>query len=460
MNDVNTYREYLKAHRDRFVEELMTFLRIPSVSALNEHAGDVAEAGRWTARRLEKAGLENVNIMPTGGHPVVYGDWLHAGDKPTVMIYGHFDTQPADPFDLWETPPFDPALRDDRIYARGASDDKGNLLAPITAIEALLATEGGLPVNVKFFAEGQEEIGSPQLPAFVHEHRSLLACDLVLSADGLQWSPDQPKIDVGFRGVVAFEINLFGPESDLHSGLFGGVVGNPNHALARILASFHDADGRVAVKGFYDDVIAQTDEERRRMAAIPFDEATLKTSLGVNALFGEAGYTPLEREWTRPTLEICGMGGGFQGEGVKNIVPAKAMAKISCRLTADQDPDRIMKMIRQHIEALALPGVRVEIMPEKGAVGPYLMPGDHPGVKAAADVLTALYGKAPYLTRCGGTIPVCSLFLKELGVYTVSFGFSHGDENLHGPNEFFRLESLDRSQSGYLMLLHALAEMM
>ncbi|WP_373498037.1 dipeptidase [Desulfococcus sp.] len=451
------WEAYLQTHRERFLAELVEFLRIPSISALSAHAGDVARAASWVFHRLQKAGLHHVQVLATGGHPVVYGDWLLAPDKPTVLIYGHFDIQPVDPLAQWESPPFDPVIRAGHIYARGASDDKGNMLSPVAAVEALLAG-GGLPVNVKFLFEGQEEIGSPQLPEFLARQRDLLACDLVVSADGLQWSPDQPKIDLGFRGIAAFQIDVRGPAADQHSGLYGGVLHNPNQALSRILASFHDAQGRILVEGFYDDVLDLSAEDRIHLAELPFEADRLADRLQVPELFGPPEYAPLERIGARPTLEICGMGGGFQGEGMKSIIPACAQAKISCRLVADQRPERIIAAVRRHVKRIPLPGVRVEIREIPGSAVPYLMPADHAGIRAAANVLETLYGTPPYLTREGGSIAACALFLKELGAYTVSFSFSCADENLHAPNEFFRIESMERGQKGYVLLLMKLGE--
>ena len=350
------WQDYLTQNRDRYIAEMLEFLKIPSISAQSEHETDVKMAGQWVADRLKQAGLNHVEMMPTGGHPVVYADWIQEDGLPTVLIYGHFDTQPVDPLDLWDSPPFEPVIKQDRVFARGASDDKGNLFSPITAVEAMLKTSGKLPVNVKFFFEGQEEIGSPQLPDFVAQNKTLLACDLVVSADGLQLSPDQPKVEIGFRGNMALEIRVTGPSKDYHSGLYGGVIQNPIHALTHILASFHDTDGRVAVTGFYDDVREPTPEERQQLAALPMDESELATHLQVPELFGEPGYTAVERGAIRPTLEICGVEGGYQGEGIKGIVPAKAQAKIVCRLAADQDPEKVSAAINTHIRNFTLPG--------------------------------------------------------------------------------------------------------
>jgi acetylornithine deacetylase/succinyl-diaminopimelate desuccinylase-like protein len=457
MTETPAWEQYLSTNRDRYINELLEFIRIPSISALPENSEDVQAAGCWTAGRLERAGLENVAVLPTGGHPVAYGDWLHAPGRPTILIYGHFDVQPADPLELWDHPPFEPEIIGDRIYARGASDDKGNLMSPITAVEALLATGGSLPLNVKFLIEGQEEISSPQMEAFLANNREHLACDLAVSADGLQWSPDQPQIEVGARGMVALQIDVRGPAIDQHSGLYGGVIQNPAQALAHILASFHDSEGRITVDGFYDDAAPITLEDREMMARPPFSEEELRARLGVDELFGEPDYTPIERAWARPTLEICGLGGGFQGEGEKSIIPSRAMAKISCRLVPGQKPGEIIRLVKRHIARHTLPGVKVEISEAKGRATAYLMPADHPGNLAAAKVLSEIYDKQPFVTRSGGTIAVFSMILDQLGVYTVGLAFSHEDENLHGPNEFFRLGSLDRGQKAYVLLLHELA---
>ncbi|GIV76744.1 dipeptidase [Litorilinea aerophila] len=451
-----SWQEYLAQNRERFIEELLEFLRIPSISSLPEHADDVQEAAEWVAERMLQAGIEGVRILPTEGHPVVYGDWLHAPGKPTILIYGHFDTQPVDPLELWTHPPFEPVIQNGRVYARGASDDKGNMLIPILAVEALLQTEGKLPVNVKFFFEGQEEIGSPHLPPFVAANRELLACDMVVSSDGGQWSEDQPALSVAFRGLCALQIDVVGARRDLHSGSYGGAVQNPIHALVRILDSMRSPDGKILVDGFYDDVVF-TEEDRRLIAQVPFDEAEFKAELGVTELFGEPGYSTLERIWARPTLEVNGIWGGFQGEGVKTVLPNQAHAKITCRLVANQQPARIRELIAAHIKQHTPPGVKVNVHPFASAADPYRMPVDHPGNQAARAVHLQLYGKEPYYVRSGGTIPVCSLFLQHLGAYTVNFAFGLKDEQAHAPNEFFRLSSFDRGQQAYCLLLHQLA---
>ena len=451
------WKEYLQENQGSVVDELLAFIRIPSVSALPTHAADVAAAGAWVHARLEAAGLEHVQTLPTGGHPVVYADWLHAPDAPTVLIYGHFDVQPAVAEDGWSAPPFEPRLADDRIYARGASDDKGNMFAPIVAVEALLRTGGALPVNVKFLLEGQEEIGSPQLGAFVSANRELLGCDLALSADGSQWSEGEPTLLLSLRGICALQVDLSGPQNDMHSGMYGGTIQNPLHALAELIAGLHDGAGRVAVAGFYDDVAEPTAEQRGQYARVPFDEAAYLAATGVPELYGERGWSTYEREWVRPTLEVNGMWGGFQGEGTKTVLPATAHAKITCRLVANQQPARILELVSAHLSRHAPAGVRVRCRPSEVHGAPYLVPADHPGNRAAAAVLERLYGVAPLHTGSGGSIPVCGLLLEELGIHTIGFSFALDDEGAHGPDEFFRLASFRRAQEAYCLILQELA---
>ena len=447
---------YLSGHKNDYLNELLDFLRIESISALPDHVADVQRAGEWVMTRLTRAGVEHVQMFPTGGHPVVYADYMHAPGKPTVLIYGHFDTQPADPLNLWQTPPFEPRVEDGRVYARGASDDKGNMLAPILALEALIKN-GGVPVNVKLLFEGQEEIGSPQLGPWIHDHRDLLACDMVLSSDGGQWSESEPALYVGFKGLAAVQIDVRGAKSDLHSGLYGGAVPNALHALVRILDSMRSPDGKILIEGFYDDVVF-TEQDRRLIAAVPFDEAAYKRTVGVDALFGEPGYSQLERLGARPTLELNGIWGGFQGDGVKTVLPNEAHAKITCRLVPNQEPEKIVRLIEAHARKHATPGVRVSFVPPGGGARPYLMPADHPANRAVGAVLREMYGREPYFARMGGTLPIADLFLRELGAYLISFAFGLDDENFHAPNEFFRLESFERAQAGYCQVLRKLAD--
>ena len=451
-----TWDEYLLENRDRFVEELLEFLRIPSVSSLPEHAGDVEKAAQWVVMRLISAGLENVKIVPTAGHPLVYGDWLHAGDRPTIMIYGHFDVQPVDPLELWTNPPFEPVIDDGRVYARGASDNKGNMLTPIIAVEALLQAEGELPVNVKFLFEGQEEIGSPQVADALRAHREQLSCDMIISADSGQLTEDAPALLLSLRGVCGLQIDLTGPKMDLHSGTYGGAVQNPIHALVRILDSMRDSNGRIMVEGFYDSVVPLTGEERRQIAEVPHDEADYMEQIGVAELFGETGYATEERAGARPTLEINGIWGGFQGQGTKTVLPSEAHAKITCRLVPDQEPETIVDLIASHAAEHAPPGVNVTVRRGKGNTPAYSISADHPGNMAAQQVLEELYGRVPVYLRSGGSVPICSHFKEVLGVSTVMFAWTLIDENTHSPDEFFRLSSFERGQKGYCMLLERL----
>ena len=440
------------------VQELIELLSIPSISSLPEHSGDVRAAAEWVAARLKRAGIENVQIMETGGHPAVYGDWLHAPDKPAILVYGHFDVQPADPLDLWETGPFTPTVRGGRVYARGASDMKGSLLAPILAAEQLLARDGTLPVNLKFIFEGEEEIGSPSLPAFVAQHSDLLAADLVINADGLQFSEDRPNLVLALRGGCGVQIDIKGTAFDVHSGLFGGAAPNAAQALVELLSSMHTPDGAVAVAGFYDDVVPLSPADRQAIAESSSSEESIQAELGVDALPGEPGYTAAERIGARPTLEINGLWGGFQGVGVKTVIPSEAHAKITCRLVANQDPVKIVEAIRRHVESHTPPGVTATVTPLPFRALPYLMERGHWGNRAAAEVLSGIFGNEPYYTRVGGSVPVCETFLTSLGTYSVSFGWGLPDERMHSPNEFLRLNSFDRAQQAWPALLQQLAE--
>ncbi|MEM7334817.1 MAG: dipeptidase [Chloroflexota bacterium] len=454
---MNNWESYLANNQDRFLEELKDFLRIPSISSLPEHTQDVMEAGQWVADRMKQAGIENIEILPTEGHPVVYGDWLHAPGKPTVLIYGHFDVQPVDPLELWENPPFEPVVKDGRIYARGATDDKGNMLTPILAVEALMQTEDKLPINLKFLFEGQEEIGSPHLPPFMEKEAARFACDLVVSSDGGQMSEEQPVLLVGTKGLAALEIHITGAKSDLHSGMYGGTIQNPIHALANIIAKLRDDNGKILVDGFYDDVRDLSEEDRELISAVPYDNETFINQIGVNETFGEPGYTTVERRFARPTLELNGIWGGFQGDGVKTVLPSEAHAKITCRLVANQHPAKIRDLLQAYIEKVAPPGVSVNVVQQKNQALPYLMENNHPANMIGGQVLTELYGVEPIFVRTGGSVPIYELFDTHLNRKCLTFAFGLSDENLHAPNEFFRLSSFEKAQKGYCKLIHALS---
>jgi acetylornithine deacetylase/succinyl-diaminopimelate desuccinylase-like protein len=447
---------YLVKHRERHLAELQDFLRIPSVSALPAHRMDVTRAAEWLAARLGTAGVPDVRIMATDGNPVVYGEWPARTGAPTILLYGHYDVQPVDPVALWHTPPFEPAVREGRLVARGASDDKGSLFIPLAALEAIRSVAGAPPLNIKFLFEGEEETGSPNLAPFLDAQRELLRADVTVSADGGQWDEDTPSLALGNRGLTGLQIDLRGAATDLHSGTYGGAVANPIHALAELLAGMHSADGRVTVEGFYDPVRTLTPAERQELARVPFDEAAFKRSLGVAELVGEADFTPLERTWIRPTLEVNGIWGGFQGAGTKTVLPNEAHAKITCRLVPDQDPDRIAEALERHLRRHAPAGVTLTITRSKGKSRPYLMAADHPALAAAAAALQAAYGRPPVRVRVGGTLPVADLVKRTLGTWLVFFAFGEPDNLVHAPNEFLRLQTFDRGTRAYVRFFDAL----
>lgn len=434
--------EYLVANHDRFLAELVEFVSIPSISTDPAHAADVQRAARWVADQLASVGPFEVQIIGTARHPVVYAQWLGAPGRPTLLVYGHYDVQPPDPLDKWRSDPFQPEVRDGRLYARGVSDDKGPTFIPIKVAQAFFATRGALPVNVKFLLEGEEEIGSPSLEAFISEHASLLAADLVLSADGAMWRIDEPSITVASRGLAALAFRLTGASKDLHSGRYGGSVANPLHAMAQLVASLHTPDGRVAVDGFYDQVEELSPAERQAIAALPFDEERFLEQVSAPAAFGEPGYSTLERQWTRPTLEVNGLWGGYQGQGSKTVTPSEAHVKISCRLVPNQEPGDILAKLIKHLEGHLPAGVRLTISHDPHGAMPYRIPADHLGLKVAEAVLREVYSQQPLLVRMGGTLPVCELFQRWLGLDTVFFSFSTADEDFHGPNEYFRIHRL------------------
>lgn len=431
-----------------FILDFLEFLSIPSVSALSQHKTDVESAASWLARRTERAGVAEVRILKTAGHPVVFGR-VQSGrrDAPTVLIYGHYDTQPPDPLDEWKSPPFEPVVKEDRIYARGAADDKGGVYGAILATEDVIKA-GGPPVNLKFLFEGEEEIGSPNLKDLLVREKDLFACDLVVSVDGGMFTREIPSLTTGSRGLVAIQIDVRGPRADVHSGGHGGAINNPVNALCQIVASMKDADGRITVDGFCDNVRHLSESERRSFARVPFDEEEYRASVGVAELFGEPGYTVVERLWSRPTLDCSGIWGGFQGEGVKTIIPSKASCKITCRLVPDQEPGEIAKALERHIRQHAPRGVTVEVTVFPGNSRPYVIPHDHPALPVLSRVLAKLYGREPVEVRLGGTLPVARTFLDLLGSYLVFFATSSPDENVHSPNEFYRLDELDKLRRG------------
>ena len=435
MDDVLTF---LAAQRARFLEELIAFLRIPSISSAEAHRGDVQRCAEFAAAHLRRIGLPRAEVLPTGGHPVVYGEWLGAPGAPTALVYGHYDVQPVDPLALWQTPPFEPQVRDGLLFGRGAVDDKGQVYMHFAAAEAYLATRGRLPLNLKFLIEGEEEIGSPHLDAFVAAHRDLLAADVGVISDTPMYDADHPSLCYGLRGLAYLQVEVEGPSGDLHSGTWGGIVANPALALATMLAQLKDAQGRVTVPGFYDAVRPISAAERQALAALPVDAARLAADLGVPALVGEEGFTPLERLWVRPTLDVHGVWGGFSEEGAKTVIPARAGAKLSCRLVPDQDPDAIAALVAAHLERLAPPGVRVSVQVLHGG-RPVVTPLDHPALQAAGRAVERGFGQPPSFIREGGSIPFVATLVQELGLPCVLLGVGLPDEHTHAPNEFFHL---------------------
>ena len=433
---------YIQRQRKAFVEELKGFLRIPSVSTKSEHKADMLKAAKWLTAQMRSIGLEHVKVMPTKGHPVVYADWLHAPGKPTALIYGHYDVQPAEPLDLWVTGPFDPTIRKHELFARGAVDDKGQVFMHLKALEAHLMTGGKLPVNDKLLIEGEEEIGSPSLDAFIEANQKLLKADVVVVSDTAMIGKGVPGITHGLRGLVYFQVDVEGTRSDLHSGGFGGSVVNPGYALAQMIASLKDTNGRITIPGFYDDVRTLPPAERRALAKLPFSDQKFQRDIGAPQLFGEKGFTTLERLWCRPTLEVNGLLSGFVGEGAKTVLPARAMAKISMRLVPNQDPNKIARLFAQHIKRIAPPTVRVKVTEVSGRGTPWLCPTDHPAIQAVARAIQKGFGKKAVFSRSGGTIPVVPTLANTLKAPCLLFGIGLPDENAHAPNEKLDLDNL------------------
>ncbi|NOT43426.1 MAG: dipeptidase [Acidobacteria bacterium] len=431
MNDVV---DFINVNRDRYVEELKALLAIPSISALPAHAGDVRRCADWLVSELQRIGLAGARLIETPGNPVVYAEWLGAPGKPTILYYGHYDVQPVDPLELWESPPFDATVRDGEIYARGAADDKGQVFMHLKAVEAFLAKAGSLPVNIKFFIEGEEEVGSTHLDAFVRANADLLAADVVVISDSPMFDRGVPSICYGLRGLAYFQIDLRGTRSDLHSGSFGGAVANPAFVLASILGQMKDRGGRVRIPGFYDDVRPLSDEERAEWKRLPFNETRYRKELGAPKLFGESGYSTLERVWARPTFEVNGLLSGFTGDGAKTVIPAVAMAKVSMRLVPDQHPDRIADLFEAHLKSVCPKTVALTVTRMHGG-RPWMTEFDNKYVRAAGRAIERGFGKVPVFNREGGSIPVVSTFQEALGLPSVLFGVGLPDENAHAPNE-------------------------
>ncbi|HEX2617703.1 MAG TPA: dipeptidase [Flavobacteriales bacterium] len=430
-----TTDQYIETNKDRFLNELLDLLRIPSVSADPKYKADVAKCAEAVKQRLVEAGVDKVEICPTKGHPIVYGEKMVDAGKPTVLIYGHYDVQPADPLDLWHSPPFEPVVKDGLIYARGSADDKGQFYMHVKAIETMLKTNT-LPCNVKFMIEGEEEVGSDNLGTFVKANKERLKADVVLISDTAMIANDVPSINTGLRGLSYVEVEVTGPNRDLHSGVYGGAVANPINVLCDMIASLHDKDGRITIPGFYDDVKELSAAERKALAEAPFNEQAWMKDLGVNAVKGEKGYTSDERCTIRPTLDVNGIWGGYIGEGAKTVLPSKAFAKISMRLVPNQKSDRATKLFKEHFEKIAPPYVKVAVRPHHGGEAA-VTPTDSVAYKAASKAMEETFGKKPIPTRGGGSIPIVALFEAELGLKTILFGFGLDSDNIHSPNEHY-----------------------
>jgi acetylornithine deacetylase/succinyl-diaminopimelate desuccinylase-like protein len=454
MDNVDNVVDFINVNRDRYVEELKAFLAIPSISALPDHIAEVRRCADWCAGEMRRVGLQNVRLAETPGNPVVCGEWLGAAGAPTILFYGHYDVQPVDPVDLWESPPFDATIRDGEIYARGSADDKGQVFMHLKAIEAYLTPGGRLPVNIRIILEGEEEVGSLHLDEFVRRHRAELQSDVVVISDSAMFARGIPSICYGLRGLVYFQIDLRGSSTDLHSGSFGGAVANPAFVLAQMIAQLKDRGGRVKIPGFYDDVRPLEEAERKAWAALPFNEKKYRKDFGVPKLAGESGYSTLERVWARPTVEVNGLLSGFTGPGAKTVLPATAMAKISMRLVPNQDPNRVASLFEEYIRSIAPKSVELKVTRmQRGK--PWMTSYDNPFIQAAARAIEKGFGRPPVFTREGGSIPVVSTFQEDLGLPSVLFGVGLPDENAHAPNE--RLD-LSNFHNGIIASAHLYRE--
>lgn len=434
---MQTWKDYQEKNKDRFLEELLELLRIPSISAKTENKQDLVKCAEAVKQRLLDAGADKVELYPTDGHPVVVGEKIIDPAKPTVLVYGHYDVQPPEPLELWHSGPFEPVIKDGKIFARGSCDDKGQFYMHIKAFETMMQTNT-MQTNVKFIIEGEEEVGSPNLGKFVAQNKELLKADVILISDTAMISLQNPSIDIGVRGLSYIEVEVTGANRDLHSGVYGGAVANPITILAKMISTCHDENNHVTIPGFYDDVVISTDEERKLMAAAPYDEAEYKKDLGVKELWGEKGFVTNERTGIRPTIELNGIWGGYQGEGAKTVLPSKATAKISARLVPNQSSVKITEKLLEYFRKIAPAGVTVNAFEHHGGE-PYMTPIDSKAYQAAAKAMETTFGKKPIPVRGGGSIPICALFEKELGIKVVFLGFGLDSDNLHSPNEKFDL---------------------
>ena len=435
-------KEYISSNKDRFLSELFEWLKIPSVSADSRHKNDVRKAAEFLRDKLSSAGADNVEICETKGHPIVYAEKIKSPGLPTVLVYGHYDVQPADPLELWNSPPFEPVIKDGKIYARGSCDDKGQVYMHVKAFETMMK-HNSLPCNVKFMVEGEEEVGSDNLGLFVKSNKEKLKADIILISDTALISLDHPSITTGLRGLSYMEVQVTGPNRDLHSGVYGGAVANPVNVLCEMIASLHDENGRVTIPGFYDKVASLSDDERKAINKAPFDLDQYKKDLGIAEVKGEKGFTTLERTGIRPTLDVNGIWGGYTGEGAKTVLPSKAHAKISMRLVPDQVSSEITELFTKHFLSIAPPYVKVKVTAHHGGE-PAVTPTNSPAFKAASKAFEEVWGKAPIPTRDGGSIPIVALFKKELGLDTVLMGFGLDSDAIHSPNEHYGVENFMR----------------
>ncbi len=449
---------YAKENASRFLDDLKTLLRIPSVSTTPEHKGDVEKAAEWVAAELKRIGMEHVDVLHGMGHPLVYADWLHAPGKPTVLCYAHYDVQPPDPLDEWVTPPFEPTERNGNLYARGAVDDKGQLVLQLKALEALLKKDGKLPLNVRVLYEGEEEVGGEHIAAFVREHPDRLKSDFALISDTELFAPELPTLTVGLRGMVYTELEVRGAKTDLHSGMYGGAAPNPFVALAQIIAGLKDREGKILIPGFYDDVRKPSDDELKAWRSLPFDEEEYREKeVGASKLVGEKGYSVIERTWARPTLDVHGIVGGFIGAGAKTVIPAKATAKISMRLVPDMTPEKSFRQYKDYVEKIRPEGVTVDVrLIHSGE--PSVIGTDNPYVKAATQALKEVWGKDTVFIRSGGSIPIVGDFEKHLKIPSVMMGFGLPDDGLHAPNEKFHIPNFHRGIESLIVFFDELGK--
>jgi acetylornithine deacetylase/succinyl-diaminopimelate desuccinylase-like protein len=454
---MSTINQYLDDHAAEFEAELCEFLRIPSVSADPARKPDMTQAANWVADQFRRLEFPKVEVIPTAGHPIVLAQSAEVQGAPTALVYGHYDVQPADPLEKWISPPFEPTVREGNLFARGAVDDKGQLLTHIKSVEAWIRTAGLLPMNLKFVVEGEEEIGSPGLEEFLKHHAKRLKCDCVVISDGSQFAPGIPAINYGLRGITYYELRLTGPNHDLHSGSFGGSVTNPANALAQILAGLVDKHGKVKLPGFYRRVLPLSDRERSELASLPFDEKEYAQQLGVNGFFGEEGYTLLERRWARPTCDVCGLTSGYQGEGAKTVLPSTASAKISFRLVPNQKPEQVADGLRKMVAKLCPPGITWEVDDMHGAPG-VVVPLDSPYIEASARAIESAFGRRPVFTREGGSIPIVVRFAHALKATPLLLGWGQDDDNAHSPNEKFSLADFHRGTKASARLWEELSK--